>query len=130
MLRRMYVFATITIALSMLAAMDAVAAGQRSFVSGSGADVGTCTPLVADNFSAGIVADGAGGGNMGLSVTNCVVRHNVTGLSAGAATIVFRNNLIVDNGVGIDGGALLTGLGNTLYNNLIPGTPTGTVPPI
>jgi len=86
--------------------------------------------LVADNFSAGIVADSAGGGHVGLSVTNCVLRHNGTGLSAGAATIVFRNNLIVDNGVGIDGGALLTGLGNTLYNNLIPGTPTGTVPPI
>jgi hypothetical protein len=101
--------------------------GAASTVIGTVADT-----LVSENPSAGIWADAAFvGTTVELDVTNCVIRHNGRGLLSGlGATIVFRNNLIVDNTFGIDGGALLTGLGNTLHNNGTPGAPTGTVAPL
>jgi hypothetical protein len=91
--------------------------------------------LVADSSSAGISADADGVGAIAvLDVTNCVIRHNGNGLRAQnpGATITFRNNLIVDNAFGIlaAGGALVTGLGNTMHGNGTPGAPTGTLAPL
>ncbi|MEO8674733.1 MAG: hypothetical protein ABI569_04090 [Casimicrobiaceae bacterium] len=92
--------------------------------------------LVAENGSFGIYAVAGGAGSTAnLSVTNCVIRYNGTGLRAqvAGATILSKNNLITDNGFDIQavgvGAAMLTGLGNTLFNNGTPGAFTGTVAP-
>jgi hypothetical protein len=90
--------------------------------------------LVVENGSFGIYANSVGATST-LYVSNCTIRANNTGLRAQGAgsTIVFRNNVIADHGVGIQsvtGAALLTGLGNTMFNNATPGAPTGAVAPI
>jgi hypothetical protein len=91
--------------------------------------------LVAENGSFGIYASTGGASAIAnLSVTNCVIRYNGSGLRAQltGATILSKNNLITDNGfdiAAIGGGAMLTGLGNTLFNNGTPGAFTGTVSP-
>lgn len=91
--------------------------------------------LVAENGSFGIYASTGGASAIAsLSVTNCVIRYNGSGLRAqvAGATILSKNNLITDNGfdiAAIGGGAMLTGLGNTLFNNGTPGAFTGTVSP-
>jgi hypothetical protein len=91
--------------------------------------------LVAENGSFGIYANAVAGATATLYVTKCIVRYDGSGLRAQGAgsTIVFRDNLIADNGFGIQavvGAALLTGLGNTMFNNTTPGAPTGSVAPI
>ena len=90
--------------------------------------------LVAENGSSGIYAVAGGAGSIvNLSVTNSVIRYNGTGLRSqiAGATILSKNNLITDNGFDIQavgaGAAMLTGLGNTLFNNGTPGAFTGTV---
>jgi len=109
-------------------AVNAAPFNAGAIVFGSIADT-----LVSENGSFGIVANATGTAT--LYVTNCIIRYNGSGLRAQqpGATIVFRNNVIADNGFGIaavGGAALLTGLGNTMYNNATPGAPTGTVSPI
>ena len=89
--------------------------------------------LVAENGSFGIYAVAGGGGSIAnLTVSNCMIRYNGSGLRAqvAGATILSKNNLITDNGfdiAAIGGAAMLTGLGNTLFNNGTPGAFTGTV---
>lgn len=111
-------------------AVNAAPFNAGSIVLGAIAD-----SLVSENGSFGIYANTAAGATSTLYVTNCIIRYNGTGLRAQqpGSTIVFRNNVIADHGFGIaaiGGAALLTGLGNTMYNNGTPGAPTGTVSPI
>jgi len=62
MLRRTFALASFALALSLPAATDATAAGQRSFVSGSGVDAGTCTPAVpCRSFGYAITQTNSGG---------------------------------------------------------------------
>jgi hypothetical protein len=90
--------------------------------------------LVAENGSSGISAVAGGAGSIvNRSVTNSAIRYNGTGLRAQivGATILSKNNLVTDNLFDISvvgaGAQMLTGLGNTLYNNGTPGAFTGTV---
>jgi hypothetical protein len=111
-------------------AINAAPFNASSVVRGSIADSN-----VTENGSFGIVANAGATATALLYVTNCVVRANGSGLRAQqpGATIVFRNNVIADHGFGlaaIGGASLLTGLGNTMFNNATPGAPTGTVSPI
>lgn len=91
--------------------------------------------LVAENGSFGIVANASGAGASALlSVTNSVIRYNGSGLrSAGTGAIMSKNNLITDNAFDIAaigaGAFMLTGQGNTIFNNTTAGTFTGTVTP-
>jgi hypothetical protein len=110
-------------------ALNAAPFNAGSVVLGSIVDT-----LVSENGSFGLYANNAGATST-LYVSNCIIRYNGTGLRAQqpGSTIVFRNNVIADNGFGIQavgGAALLTGLGNTMFNNTTPGAPTGTVSPI
>lgn len=111
-------------------AVNAAPFNAGAIVLGSIAD-----SLVTENGSFGIYANAGATAVATLYVTNCVIRYNGSGLRAQqpGATIVFRNNVIADHGFGIaaiGGAALLTGLGNTMFNNGTPGAPTGTVSPI
>jgi hypothetical protein len=111
-------------------AVSAAPFNAGAIVLGSIADT-----LVSENGSFGIYANAGAGATSTLYVTNCIIRYNGSGLRAQqpGSTIVFRNNVIADHGFGIaaiGGAALLTGLGNTMYNNGTPGAPTGTVNPI
>ncbi len=111
-------------------AVNAAAFNVGANILGSIAD-----SLVSENGSFGIYANAAAGAFSTLYVTNCIVRYDGTGLRAQQAgsTIVFRNNVIADNAFGIQapvGGAMVSGGGNTMYNNTTPGAPTSSVPPI
>jgi hypothetical protein len=87
--------------------------------------------LVADN-SFGLVANAGAGATATLEVWNSVVRNNTSGIRAQQAgsTIMLRNNVIVDNGIGIQCvscNGILTGGGNVNHDNATPGAPTGPV---
>ena len=111
-------------------AVNAAPFNASSVVLGSIADT-----LVSENGSIGIYANAGAGATSTVYVKDCVIRYNGSGLRAQqpGATIVFRNSLIADNSFGIaaiGGAAMLTGLGNTMFNNATPGSTTGTVGPI
>jgi hypothetical protein len=125
MLRRNFATATIAFVLSMLAATDATAAGQRSFVSGFGADVGGCSPsapcrsfgyAITQTTSGGevIVLDSAGYGS--VTITQSVSIIAPPGVYAGIT--VFSGNGVSINAGASDAvtlrGLSVTGLGGTV----------------
>jgi len=129
MLRRTFAFAIIVLVLSILAATDAMAAGQRSFVSGSGADVGTCTPTapcrsfgyaITQTNSGGevIVLDSAGYGP--VTITQSVSIIAPAGVYAGIS--VSSGDGITINGSGIYvtlRGLSINGLGGGVGINIV-----------
>ncbi len=134
MLRRTSAFAIVAFVLSMLAATDATAGGQRSFVSGSGADVGTCTLTapcrtfgyaITQTNSGGevIVLDSAGYGP--VIITQSVSIITPTGVYAGisastgsAVTIATAGVHVVLRGLSLNGTGGTTGVSMTNGNRL------------
>jgi hypothetical protein len=129
MVRRTFASAIVAFVLSMLAATDVTAVGQRSFVSGSGADVGTCTlPAPCRSFGYAITQTNSGGevvvldsaGYGPVTITQSVSIIAPTGVYAGisafsgsAVTIAAAGVDVILRGLSLNGTGGATGVSMT-----------------